>query len=105
MEAHSPREWEECSLRSGVTVASTQPCGQGLGRVQVCHYHANVVTRRFLPPLPALAGAGRVSLGLEGLPLAHLLLTGAQPRCLYMERVGLGELRPRVPACVNTGSR
>ena len=73
-----PLAREECSLRSGVTVASTQPFGQGLRRVQVCHYHVNVMT--FSPPLPALAGAGRVSLGLEGLPLAHLLLTAAQRR-------------------------
>jgi hypothetical protein len=33
--------------RSGVTVASTQPFGQGLGRVQVCRYHDS-------PPLPPL---------------------------------------------------
>ena len=46
------------SLRSGVTVASTQPFGQGLQRVQVCPYHADVIDVSRPRSLPSRAQDG-----------------------------------------------
>ena len=77
----SPSREEVRSLRSGVTIASTQPFGRRLKRVQVCLYS------RFPRSLPF--GTGRASLGLEGVPLAHLCLWPRNAERLH----GAGEPR------------
>ena len=59
-------------------------------------------SKMFLPLLPALAGAGRVSEGLEGVcPWRILFAYGRASPGVYMERVSLGELRLSSPLVVN----
>jgi hypothetical protein len=71
VEAHFPPCGNEVrSLRSGVTVASTQPFGQGLERVQVCLYHTDVFDVSRPRSLPSRAQDGFSSSG--SMPLAHL---------------------------------
>src|SRR5512132_1719573 len=60
------------ALRSGVTVASAQPCGARLERAQVCRYHDS-------PRLPAPRGTGRVSYDLGCAPLAREAWSAHEP--------------------------
>jgi hypothetical protein len=104
VEAHSPREREECSLRSGVTRridAALRPGASEaliLQRLSTC---PGLPLPRFAPAPCWKSNAGRVSLGLEGVcPWRILLLTAAHRRRLH----GAGEPRGASaiePACVN----